>query len=957
MAENKYTSVSSPENMKAFGTSVYGLEDGGARPQLFDSINKQSTKRSPYDSPIGRMLMERRNRERTTALTNKKDFWSKARGSTPFEGGASFPGGKIAYVPSPSEVGGIKNDAVRDFHNNLGFGGVANHELEHAHGQPIGMPNDAKQREYGTSIGDLVFRAEQFQQEEGKPLDHTVRFPGGSSHNIQWMQEQAKKHGYWDGRPMTNLLFDTQEGQAWLRSKMPGRYGNREDQPALGYVPFTPAEAENFQASAPQVAPPERNLAVQGPQVSGANVSMAQPAFASQASQSLGRRVFHPGTPVSPADLTQGRRDMMTPGLPPTTSQPAAPRQTAGQSTPPVQRQSGGALSQPRKTLRQQIMQPSAQSLYDAGQKDIAAMKNYVDGQVASTQNRNPNELIGIQTGGGNLPSSPTQMAFAGRAEQRGRRGDLMRQTVMNPTQYNGINVSNQAVVANRMMAEQDPQFLSQNGFEVTGDGVMRRASPMRTGGGTFGAAEGDLEGSQIDPASVAAARERYGLAQDGTGQMPSGRLGAIMARTDLDENEKQRFVDQEVARRIMDGESTRMMSNDRSRELAVSQQLGEEDQRARRLAIVRARQNQAAQQQQGMLLATLARQAMMGNPQAMQMMEGMQEQQRDAMKMGMRQQEMGMQAFQNQQEMGLRQQEMLQRGEMARQQMGFQAAEAERDDNYKTMVQGHQQKMEQMQAEAIAAQREADAELNPIRKEELQAKADLATTAAETAAFQLEQANKDAGVSDGDLQTKKIADSLVADGVPPSQANVMAQAESSRQELWKKGESDPQANALRFMPEASEQAVSAGGAVYVQDTMDRINQMLNYVPDPSRMMDGTGEAVSLDNIRMALQSQQVNPVMVNQYVNSVIGGLPNRLGSSRIQRAVPGSQLPPGALTPDEAYAQGQIPSESVYARIKQADLASRAYGGPGIIFMPTDLDAPGSIARGRFVGGGPKF
>jgi hypothetical protein len=71
-------------------------------------------------------------------------------------------------------------------------------------------------REVGPAIGDLVFMGEQFKLENNKPLDHTVTLPGGKSHDINWMMAQAKQHGYWDGRSMSDLVFNTTEGRQWF---------------------------------------------------------------------------------------------------------------------------------------------------------------------------------------------------------------------------------------------------------------------------------------------------------------------------------------------------------------------------------------------------------------------------------------------------------------------------------------------------------------------------------------------------------------------------------------------------------------------------------------------------------------------------------------------------------------------------------------------------------------------
>ena len=80
-----------------------------------------------------------------------------------------------------------------------------------------GVADRSNYGELGPSIGDLVFRSEQFAKEHGKPLEHTVTFPSGKEHDINWMRQQAQQHGYWDGQSMDSLLMDNTAGQQWLR--------------------------------------------------------------------------------------------------------------------------------------------------------------------------------------------------------------------------------------------------------------------------------------------------------------------------------------------------------------------------------------------------------------------------------------------------------------------------------------------------------------------------------------------------------------------------------------------------------------------------------------------------------------------------------------------------------------------------------------------------------------------
>lgn len=94
---------------------------------------------------------------------------------------------------------------------------VANHEIEHMR-QPGGLVGYSNRllREFGPSIGDLLFAGETFNRTAGKPLSHSVQFPSGESRDIQLMIQQGKDHGYFDGRTMDSLL-NTTEGQQWLK--------------------------------------------------------------------------------------------------------------------------------------------------------------------------------------------------------------------------------------------------------------------------------------------------------------------------------------------------------------------------------------------------------------------------------------------------------------------------------------------------------------------------------------------------------------------------------------------------------------------------------------------------------------------------------------------------------------------------------------------------------------------
>lgn len=109
-----------------------------------------------------------------------------------------------------------------------------------------GVVDRSKYRELGPTIGDLVFRSEQFAKEHGKPLEHTVQFPSGKQHDINWMRQQAQQHGYWDGQSMDSLLMDNTAGQQWLRDAAGSGQMEKQNSAAK-------ADSESVKQSEPQV--------------------------------------------------------------------------------------------------------------------------------------------------------------------------------------------------------------------------------------------------------------------------------------------------------------------------------------------------------------------------------------------------------------------------------------------------------------------------------------------------------------------------------------------------------------------------------------------------------------------------------------------------------------------------------------------------------------------------------
>jgi hypothetical protein len=163
------------------------------------------------ESPVGLGLVSKRHGERR--LSNYSDFIPKS--NLPPTRSFARRGTGLAYVPKvlpPSTKG-------------LGRPLAINHEFEHAFEQHPKMPAD--KTEIAPVLGDLVFGAENFRRQTGRPL--LGKIPVGYKHqDVEWMRGQAQKHGYFDGRSMTNLL-GTPEGISYLKQAALGPLSQRKD--------------------------------------------------------------------------------------------------------------------------------------------------------------------------------------------------------------------------------------------------------------------------------------------------------------------------------------------------------------------------------------------------------------------------------------------------------------------------------------------------------------------------------------------------------------------------------------------------------------------------------------------------------------------------------------------------------------------------------------------------------
>jgi hypothetical protein len=586
-----------------FARDLHTVWSGSPRTKLYEAVSEQSLSPQEYSSPAGKVLLERRyGRNPPISATS-----TGPRGNS---------GTGVAHVPGSLDFASGK---MKDFYLAAGKEGIANHELEHAMSQDPGSYNANREKEVGPAIGDMVFASERFSLENNKPLDHTVRFPGGSSHSAEWMQQQAKRHGYWDGRSMTELLFGTDAGRQWLRSKMDGSPGDRSERPLMGYtVDGVPPATSNIRydlATGRETGPSPQRASM-----ASLAAAVGQPPVAAGQSTAVQRRTFNAGSPVIQSESVAPARDFIM--RPPVATGPGSIEANAvakeqgmqSQGSQPAMmarsianRRAGGPVSS-----SQFKGQPSAQATLPSNQyvpgpdiaennANIAAMAKTADGMVATPGgmaqhlsfsdlgNRSKvNSGTGVQLDYGNLPSSNTQLMFADRNEQKGQRADALMASVANPTVYNGITVSPGAIARNKTMSGGDLAELQQNGWEVADSGVIRRA-PRKQTGATVQPGQsapaiggGDLmqTARQLYPArmasgmydgkgmsedqiledianSVARSRQRYGLRPDGTSKdIPNQRSEWISSRTDISDEEKYRYLGKAYGDRASRGAS-----------------------------------------------------------------------------------------------------------------------------------------------------------------------------------------------------------------------------------------------------------------------------------------------------------------------------------------------------------------------------------------------------------------
>jgi len=216
-------------DLRKLSSIVHSGEDDSPRGDFLNKIQKKRDK-DYFDGKVG--LEERYNQDSFNAklLLERRHGQTHVHSLEDYQGAKATAGSGNAYV---SKNGGV-------FESKMGYGAIANHELEHAYQQrytqlgPLSEKSDIhsirqfsknvetllkedKVSEIGPSLGDLVFLAEQGKLDFGsKSVKHNVKI-GNKSFDINQLMQLANQGGYWQGQSMHNILFNSSEGQNFLK--------------------------------------------------------------------------------------------------------------------------------------------------------------------------------------------------------------------------------------------------------------------------------------------------------------------------------------------------------------------------------------------------------------------------------------------------------------------------------------------------------------------------------------------------------------------------------------------------------------------------------------------------------------------------------------------------------------------------------------------------------------------
>ena len=201
------------------------LPTGGPRQAMFGLMQQQGKSYDPNSDTAYRLMRQRnpgRRLKQWSEMPPIKYDDSKSQSSPGSGPGVRQKWGPGAYVPE--KLSGTEVPFGRPM--------IANHEFAHTV-QPVGQTFG---KEIGPSVGDIAFGAESFRRQEGRPLLGKIPI-GHKNQSAEWMRQQAKQHGYFDGRSMQGLL-STPAGKSWSSQAAHGIVDSAP-RPAAGVpVPF-----------------------------------------------------------------------------------------------------------------------------------------------------------------------------------------------------------------------------------------------------------------------------------------------------------------------------------------------------------------------------------------------------------------------------------------------------------------------------------------------------------------------------------------------------------------------------------------------------------------------------------------------------------------------------------------------------------------------------------------------
>lgn len=409
---------------------------------------------------------------------------------------------------------------------------------------------------------------------------------------------------------------------------------------------------------------------------------------------------------------------------------------------------------------------------------------------------------------------------------------------------------------------------------EYVGDGQM-------VGGGRQSPDRETAISSTAD--RIAQARQRFGGSADGTKRVPSGYQGLIMAREDLTDDEKQRFIAAYNARRASRGaRMTPAATGNPYMEQALAQEQGMRKERINRRNMrdqyfarrQQERMNAAQQQQQMMMVDMLSRSAAMGNQEAARVLSQLQQSQADIYRQNM-QNALGMQEIQSREQMNRDQvtsAERLASMEDSRLREGMENQNAMEGRRIGLLEQEAEskQRVNDLLAEKTQLEMDFDRETMPERKAALANQIKEAEVKLGQARVQLERENlklKEAQneiENSGIIKPGSISGPLTADGVPPADAKAREAAFVSDDALMKRAQAgDEEANRFYQLPGTGADFSQMTPRQKVEDVLSRLEKSYGYFRLGSNLP-------SEENLRLLMRREGISDADLFQARNAI---------------------------------------------------------------------------------------